>query len=87
MEQFTQAIFKDIHDDVLIVSNYMYENSRTTRQKDFEDYFRSITYSNKEEQEAVIGTLEDTDFLKELEVETKKFNQNLELLLSALGKV
>ena len=65
----------------------MYENSRNTRQKDFEDYFRSITYSNKEEQEAVIGTLEDTDFLKELEVETKQFNQNLELLMSDLSKV
>ena len=87
IDNFTQAIFKDIHDDVLIVSNYMYENSRNTRQKDFEDYFRSITYSNKEEQEAVIGTLEDTDFLKELEVETKQFNQNLELLMSALSKV
>lgn len=86
LENFTQAIFKDIHDDVLIVSNYMYENSRNTRQKDFEDYFRSITYRTKEEQEAVIGTLEDTGFLKELEVETKRFNKKLALLLSDLSK-
>ena len=86
IHQFDQAIFKDIHDDVLIVSNYMYENSCNTRQKDFEDYFRSITYRTKEEQEAVIGTLEDTGFLKELEVETKRFNKKLDLLLSDLSK-
>ena len=84
LHQFDQAIFQDIHDDVLIVSNYMYENSRSSRQKDFEDYFRSITYRNQQEQEAVIGTLEDTGFLQELEVETAQFNQKLERLLSPL---
>lgn len=84
ISDFDQSIFKDIHDDVLIVSNYMYENSRSSRQKDFEDYFRSITYRNPQEQEAVIGTLEDTDFLQELEVETTRFNRELELLLSRL---
>lgn len=84
IHHFDQAIFQDIHDDVLIVSNYMYESSRSSRQKDFEDYFRSITYRNQQEQEAVIGTLEDTDFLKELEVETTRFNQKLERLLSPL---
>lgn len=84
LHQFDQAIFQDIHDDVLIVSNYMHENSRSSRQKDFEDYFRSITYRTKEEQEAVIGTLEDTGFLQELEVETAQFNQKLERLLSPL---
>lgn len=84
IHQFDKAIFKDIHDDVLIVSNYMYENSRSSRQKDFEDYFRSITYRNQQEQEAVIGRLEDTGFLRELEVETARFNQKLERLLSPL---
>ena len=62
----------------------MYENSRSSRQKDFEDYFRSINYRNQQEQEAVIGTLEDTGFLQELEVETAQFNQKLERLLSPL---
>ncbi len=81
---FDTAIFQDIHDDVLAVSNYMYESSRSSRQKDFADYFRSITYRNQQEQEAVIGTLEDTDFLHELEAETRRFNRDLERLLSRL---
>lgn len=84
ISEFDKATFKDIHDDVLIVSNYMYESSRSSRQKDFEDYFRSITYRNRQEQEAVIGTLEDTDFLHELEAETRRFNRDLERLLSRL---
>ena len=82
--RFDTDIFKDIHDDVLVVSNYMNENSRSSRQKDFEDYFRSITYRSQQEQEAVIGTLEDTDFLRELEVETARFNEDLHVFLGRL---
>ena len=84
LDSFDTAIFRDIYQDVLLVSNYMNENSRSSRQKDFQDYFRSITYRSQQEQEAVIGTLEDTGFLRDLEEDTRQFNQNLEQLLSEL---
>ena len=50
--------------------------------KDYSDYFRTITYSSKEEMTAVIGTINDVKFLKELEVTTKEFNESLQLLFA-----
>lgn len=82
MLEFTSEIFKDIINDVLIISNYIYENSLSSREKDYTDYFRTITYSSKEEMTAVIGTINDVSFLKELEKSTKEFNSSLETLFS-----
>lgn len=82
ISEFTTEIFKDIISDVLNVSNYIYENSLSSREKDYTDYFRTITYSSKEEMTAVIGTINDVGFLKELEKSTKEFNQSLDLLFS-----
>ena len=53
ISEFTTEIFKDIISDVLNVSNYIYENSLSSREKDYTDYFRTITYSSKEEMTAV----------------------------------
>ncbi len=80
--EFTAEIIKDIINDVLNVSNYIYESSLSSREKDYIDYFRTITYSSKEEMTAVIGTIQDVKFLKELEVSTKEFNESLETLFS-----
>ena len=80
--EFTSEIFKDIVNDVLNVSNYIYESSLFSREKDYTDYFRTITYSSEEEMTAVIGTIQDVKFLKELEVSTKEFNESLGTLFS-----
>ncbi len=80
--EFTSEIFKDIINDVLNISNYIYESSLSSREKDYTDYFRTITYSSKEEMTAVIGTIQDVKFLKELEISTKEFNESLETLFS-----
>ncbi|MCR4790081.1 MAG: DUF4954 family protein, partial [Treponemataceae bacterium] len=86
IDDFTCDIFKDIISDVLIVSNYIYENSISSRKKDYTDYFRTITYSNQEEMTAVIGTIDDVSFLKELEASTKEFNENFSSLFDGLLK-
>ena len=74
---FTSDIFSDIHADVLVVSNNMYESSITSRQKDYTDFFRAMTYRNKEEMLAVLGTVESNNFLQQLEKDTKMFNKRL----------
>lgn len=78
--EFTPSVFKDIRADVTAVSDYMYENSILSRQKDYSDYFRSITYRNEEEMLAVVGKLEDNSFLKELKKTTADFGSRLEVL-------
>ncbi|MEE0877984.1 MAG: DUF4954 family protein [Treponemataceae bacterium] len=82
LTEFTSEIIRDIVNDVLNVSNYIYESSLSSREKDYSDYFRTITYSSKEEMTAVIGTINDVKFLKELEVTTKEFNESLQLLFA-----
>ena len=80
IDSFTAEIFQDIKGDVTIVSNYMYESSISSRQKDYTDYFRKITYKNEAEMLEVVGRLEDNSFLKELKRDTESFNAALEKL-------
>ncbi|MCQ2982855.1 MAG: DUF4954 family protein [Treponemataceae bacterium] len=84
MAEFTADIYRDIYTDVIAVSNYMYESSISSRQKDYTDYFRSITYENEEEMLAVVGRLEDNSFLKELKRDTERFNLELETLFASV---
>jgi len=82
INDFTTEIFKDIKSDVVAVSNYMYDNSITSRQKDYDDYFRNITYETKEEMLAVVGRIEDNSFLNNLKESTLAFNKRLEVLFA-----
>jgi hypothetical protein len=84
IEKFDAEIFSDIKSDVTIVSNYMYESSISSRQKDYTDYFRTITYKNEEEMLNVVGRLEDNSFLKELKGDTEAFNAALEALFAKI---
>ena len=81
---FTKEITKDILKDVIDVSKYMYESSISSREKDYTDYFRTITYKNEEEMLEVVGKLEDNSFLKELKVETENFNKKLEEIFAKI---
>lgn len=74
IKDFTCDIFKDIVSDVMIVSDEMYSASVSSREKDFTDYYRCMTYKNKYEMTAVLGTLNDSSFLKTLKSDTKNFN-------------
>lgn len=82
ISDFSEEIYDDILNDVLIVSNNMYESAIISRQKDYTDLFRTMTYSSPEEMTAVLGTVTDNDFLVQLEQETKDFNQNLQVFFS-----
>ena len=81
---FSKDITKDILKDVIAVSTYMYESSISSREKDYTDYFRTITYKNKEEMLEVVGKLEDNSFLKELKIETENFNKRLEEIFAKI---
>ena len=61
--------------DVTVVSDEMYSSSVSSREKDFTDYYRCMTYKNKEEMTAVLGTLNDSSFLKTLKSDSRNFNQ------------
>lgn len=80
--EFTKDIFDDIKKDTIIVAEEMYNSSVSSREKDFTDYYRCMTYKNKEEMTAVLGTLKDNSFLKTLKSDTDDF---IEFINNVLG--
>lgn len=82
--EFSADVFDDIAKDVAYVSMNMLESSISSREKDYTDFFRSITFRNEEEREAVLGSLKDNGFIKELRDATEVFDANLEKLFRHL---
>lgn len=81
---FGKDMFDDLMRDVAYVSLNMLESSISTRGKDYTDFFRSITFRNKEEKNAVLGELCDNSFLKDLKQSTEAFDSALEKLFRTL---
>lgn len=84
ISEFTAADFEDILQDVAFVALNMLEASISIREKDFTDYFRSITFRNEKEKEAVLGTLSDDEFLKKLKASTEEFTNSLNKLFALM---
>jgi hypothetical protein len=82
--EFSSADFDDVSHDVAFVALNMLESSVAVREKDFKDFFRSITFRNQAEKDAVLGTLDDDSFLKKLRFETEEFISSLEKLFALL---
>lgn len=82
LSEFTPEIFKDIKNDVSLMADHMYSASFKSREKDFTDYYRCMPYKSDEEMTAVLGSLKDNSFLKELKADTHEFKKNLETFFS-----
>lgn len=87
IEDFTCDVYQDIISDVTVVSSDMYTASLTSREKDFTDYFRTMTYRSTAEMTAVLGTLNDSDFLHILRTDTENFNNSLRTVFNGMASV
>lgn len=81
---FTKETFEDILSDVTAVSDEMYAGAFASREKDYKDYFRSITFRTHAEMEAVLGTIEDNEFLKEFKPITSQFDARIKKIFTEL---
>ena len=84
--EFTETDYEKLLNDVAFVSMNMLESSIAVREKDYTDFFRSVTYRNQEEKNAVLGTLDGDGFLKKLRAATDDFEANLDKLFKNLRK-
>lgn len=82
IKKFSKEFCLNILHDVIHVCQSMLDAAYKTREKDFQDYFRTITFRNEEEKKAVLGTIEDNSFLKNLTSETKTFISKFKILVS-----
>jgi hypothetical protein len=47
--------------------------------------FRTMVFSDKEEQEAVIGKLEDNGFIKQKDIERKELRRTVDVITKRMG--
>ncbi|HAH61241.1 MAG TPA: DUF4954 domain-containing protein [Treponema sp.] len=84
IEEFTGDIYQNIVADVTVVSSDMYASSFSSREKDYTDYYRRMTYRNIDEMTSVLGSLDDNSFLRELRADTEKFNNDLRVVFGGI---
>lgn len=86
IEEFNSLVYQDVIDDVKVVAQDIYNDSVSSREKDYTDYYRNMTYRNQKEMEAVIGSLGDNSFLIQLKKDTAEFITDLEHIFEGLAK-
>lgn len=77
IEDFSAQLYCDLNNDVTVVAYDIYNDSLKSREKDYSDYYRNMTYKNTEEMEKVVGSLKDNSFLQTLRVDTEDFINSL----------
>jgi len=76
-ERCSAEQYRNLVESVAAVSDDMYALSVSSREKDYTDYYRKMTYRNREEMDAVLGTIDRDDFLTMLKDDTERFNKKL----------
>ncbi|MCR4953456.1 MAG: DUF4954 family protein [Treponema sp.] len=86
IEEFSLDLYRNITDDVFVVACDMYNAAIKSREKDYTDYYRNMTYHSKEEMDNVIGPLEDNSFLKQMHEDTEHFTNSINHIFEGLIK-
>jgi hypothetical protein len=60
-------------DDAIRIQGFICEQVYSTRAKDFNNPFRQATFESREEQDAVVGTIEDNSFVVQTRSDTDAF--------------
>lgn len=76
----TVTFWQKILDDAFRIQELIEKNTYESRIKDYTNKYRRITFDTKEEMEAVIGTIEDNNFINIIRKETKDFKERIEKL-------
>ena len=84
IEEFSPDLYRNIIDDVSIVAYDIYNASFQSREKDYNDYYRMMTYHSKKEMDKVIGPLVENEFLRQLRSDTEVFVTELKAIFDGL---
>jgi hypothetical protein len=68
-----ENIWPAIVDKAIAVQQYICDQTRNSRAKDYENPFRRMTYSSDADMQAVLGTVEDNSFIQQIREETQAF--------------
>jgi hypothetical protein len=76
--QPTKETWAEAIDKAVSIQEEICRGVKVTREKDYDDPFRTITCRNRHELAAAMGTIEGNSFVKQVEEETAKFRQSAE---------
>ena len=65
-------------DRAVTIRQELVARTAASRAKDYSAPFRQITYGSRAEMEAVLGTIDDNDFVKQTRTEAETFGRNVE---------
>jgi hypothetical protein len=74
-ERLTAGLWEAAVVEAVRIQEYVCEQVYLTRRKDYQDPFRGITFRNRAEMQAVLGTAEDNGFVRQIRAETDAFRQ------------
>lgn len=80
-ETFTPQQWKELFQQAVQTQHLICERVYASRKKDYENPFRQTTYRNQEEMLAVLGPLEENDFVKRVRQQTEQFKAAVEAVL------
>jgi len=77
LEQLDRETWLRFLDQAGTIRRQMAERTHASRAKDYASPFRQVTYDSQEEMEAVLGTIDDDDFVKQTRAEADEFDRNI----------
>lgn len=76
-EQLSKEQFDETLNKAIKIQEYIRDQVYISRKKDFDNPFRQATYRNLEEMTAAIGTIEENDFVVQVNEETEEFKEKI----------
>jgi hypothetical protein len=83
--QFTPAHFKVLLERAVTTKTWMAKGMYESREKDYTNPFRKMVYDTKEEMEAVVGKIEDNQFIQDQFAELEAFKKMVKSLIRKFG--
>ena len=72
-DNLSQEAWNETLDKAVEIQQFICNQVYESRKKDYENPYRNATFRNEEEKIAVIGTIDETSFVKQVKEETEQF--------------
>lgn len=76
-KQFTPELFKELLQKAIETKSWICKNIYESRAKDYTNPFRKMVYDNQQEMDAVLGKIEDNQFIQEQYAELDAFKKEI----------
>ena len=80
-KQFTQEVFMQMLEKAIATKTWMGKGIYTSRAKDYANPFRKMVYESNDEMNAVIGRIEDNQFIQDQIAETDSYKKIVKSIL------